>query len=100
MILEGAAAERASMEKYITKQDECMNSSLETKPYSGSSGQKHRSRMVRNWIEILLTNGPDEPIAEAFYVLYLSDGRKIEGKLDDRNIGCPPVPVQTKGCRI
>jgi hypothetical protein len=38
--------------------------------------------MVRNWIEILLTNGPDEPIEEALYVLYLSDNQRIEGKLD------------------
>lgn len=59
-----------------------MNSRLETKSYSGSSSQKHRFKMVRNWIEILLTNGPDEPIAEAFYILYLSDDQRIEGKLD------------------
>jgi len=49
------------------------------------AGQNQESGLLtfRDWIEILLTNGPEEPISDEPYILYLPDGETIEGKTDN-----------------
>ena len=67
---------------------------------SGCTDQRHRFRLCNTWIEIHLRNGLHEPISEAIYVLYLSNGKVIEGKLDEegmvRKENLPPGGVDVE----
>ena len=36
-----------------------------------------------DWIDVRITNGPDQPFSCEPYILYLSNGERIEGELDD-----------------
>lgn len=48
-------------------------------------GKLQESGLVvfRDWIEVKLTNGLEEPIADEPYTLYLPDGTEVEGKTDE-----------------
>jgi hypothetical protein len=52
--------------------------------YGQRFGDKQESELLlfRDWIEVLLTNGPEEPIPDEPYILSLPDGNSIEGKTD------------------
>jgi hypothetical protein len=36
-----------------------------------------------DWIDVRITNGPDQPFSREPYILYLSNGERIEGEFDD-----------------